>query len=143
MLPRSEVFRNHFRPAKLFCENIKAIAKLSKESVLRTVTSSGDLKLDQSLWEVKGFLEGLLDIQDLPVRALLTKRFPVKQKNKVRPIDDYKAKMVNQSVTQTEGVTVRTIDHVASMVARWLKDSKDMANHSDLRELCRLDLARQ
>ena len=51
----------------------------------------------------------------------MTKRFPVKQKNKVRPIDDYKASLVNFAVTQSEGVTIHTIDHIASMTACWTK----------------------
>ena len=51
----------------------------------------------------------------------MTKRFPVKQKNKVRPIDDYKASLVNFAVTQNEGVTIHTIDHIASMTACWMK----------------------
>ena len=46
----------------------------------------------------------------------------VKQKNKVRPIDDdYKASLVNYAVTQNEGVTIHTIDHIASMLAFWMR----------------------
>ena len=52
----------------------------------------------------------------------MTKRFPVKQKNKVRPIDDYKASVVNFGATQNEGVTIHTItiDHIAAMMACWM-----------------------
>ena len=57
----------------------------------------------------------------LPPGSTLTKRFPVKQKNKVRPIDDYKASLVNFAVAQNEGVTIHTIDHIASMTACWMK----------------------
>ena len=39
----------------------------------------------------------------------------MKQKNKVRPIDDYTASLVN------EGVTIHTIDHIASMLAFWMR----------------------
>lgn len=53
----------------------------------------------------KGFIEGPVDSKSLPAGSTLKKRFPVKQKNKVRPIDDYKASLVNFAVTQTEGVT--------------------------------------
>ena len=45
----------------------------------------------------------------------------MKQKNKVRPIDDYKASLVNFAATQNEGVTIHTIDHIASMIAFWMK----------------------
>lgn len=49
----------------------------------------------------------------------------LRQKTKVRPIDDYKANMATHLATQSEGVAVHTIDHVASIVAYWLKASKD------------------
>ena len=45
----------------------------------------------------------------------------MKHKNKVRPIDDYKASLVNFAVTQNEGVTIHTIDHIASMLAFWMR----------------------
>ena len=69
----------------------------------------------------KGFLEGPVCHSSLPPGSTLTKRFPVKQKNKVRPIDDYKASLVNFAVTQNEGVTIHTIDHIASMAACWMR----------------------
>ncbi len=69
----------------------------------------------------KGFLEGPVCCSSLPPGSTLTKRLPVKQKNKVRPIDDYKASLVNFAVTQNEGVTIHTTDHIASMTACWMK----------------------
>lgn len=45
----------------------------------------------------------------------------MKQKNKVRPIDDYKALLVNFAVTQTEGVAIHTIDHIAAMISWWMR----------------------
>ena len=39
----------------------------------------------------------------------------------MRPIDDYKASLVNFAVTQNEGVIIHTIDHIASMIAFWMK----------------------
>ena len=69
----------------------------------------------------KGFIQGPIGKECLPAGSTLTKRFPVKQKNKVRPIDDYKASLVNFAVSQSEGVTIHTIGHIASMIAFWLK----------------------
>ena len=57
----------------------------------------------------------------LPAGSTLTKRFPVKQKKRVRPIDDYKASLVNYAVTQSEGVTIHTIDHIAAMTSWWMR----------------------
>lgn len=44
--------------------------------------------------------------------------------------------MTTRRRAQTEGITVRAIDHVASMVAYWLKASKGMANRSELQAKC-------
>ncbi len=66
-------------------------------------------------------LKGPINEEELPAGSTLTKRFPVKQKNKVRPIDDYKASLVNFAVTENEGVTIHTIDHIASMLAFWMR----------------------
>ena len=65
----------------------------------------------------KGYLLGPISESQLPPGATLTRRFAVRQKNKIRPIDDYRASMVNASVTQTESVTVHTVDHIAAMMS--------------------------
>lgn len=70
------------------------------------------------------------------VRCAATKTVPVKQKIKVRPIDSYKANMVNQSVTQSEDVIVRAVDHVASMIVYWLKAGRKKPSRLDLKGTC-------
>ena len=45
---------------------------------------------------------------------------------KVRPIDGYKASQVNACVTQTEQVTIHSMDVVAGTVAYWLKCARSM-----------------
>ena len=60
---------------------------------------------------------------DMPSGATLTRRFGIRQKNKMRPIDDYKASFVNSSVTQPETASVHTVDHIASLVSCVLRIS--------------------
>ncbi len=78
------------------CEDLRKVSNLSRGVLLESVQSSGD-KADLSLFAAtvkeveKGLIKGPIDKDELPVGSTLTKRFPVKQKNKVRPIDDYKA----------------------------------------------------
>lgn len=62
----------------------------------------------------KGFIQGPIDKDELPIG-------PTLKKNKVRPIDDYTASLVNFAFAQNEGVTIHTIDHIASMIAFWVK----------------------
>ena len=94
---------------------------------MESVQSSGDRETDDGIFAAtmkeveKGFLQGPIGKEDLPNVSTLAKRFPVKQKNKVRPIDDYKASLVNFAVTQNEGVTIHTIDHIASMISFWMR----------------------
>ena len=126
-LPRSGVFNQKFRPASVTCEDLRKVSNLSREVLLESVQSSGDKETDSSLFATtlkeveKGFIQGPINKDELPAGSTLTKCFPVKQKNKVRPIDDYKASLVNFAVAQNEGVTIHTIDHIASMIAFWTK----------------------
>lgn len=52
--------------------------------------------MDSQVWQAtakevgSGLLEGPISFEELPGDALLTKGFLVQEKNKVRPIDDYK-----------------------------------------------------
>ena len=126
-LPRSGVFNQKFRPASMTCEDLRKVSNLSRDVLLESVQSSGDKEVGISLFAAtlkeveKGCTKGPISREELPAGSTLTKRFPVKQKNKVRPIDDYKASLVNFAVAQSEGVTIDTIDHIASMIAFWMK----------------------
>ena len=126
-LPRSGVFNQKFRPASMTCEDLRKVSNLSRDVLLESVRSSGDKEVDISLFaktlkEVeKGFIKGPINREELPAGSTLTKRFPVKQKSKVRPIDDYNASLISFAVAQSEGVTIHTIDHIASMIAFWMK----------------------
>ena len=81
--------------------------------------------MDVALYEAtlkerdKGFLVGPVDPSALPAGSTITRRLrgPA-ERGKLRPIDDYKASMVNASVTQTEGVSVHGVDHIAAMGLR-------------------------
>ena len=122
-LPTSNYFEPKFRPASLPCEALRGVADRSRNVLLSSATGSGQEDLDRALYEVtlkevqKGFLVGPVDPNLLPAGSTITRRFGVQQKGKLRPIDDYKASMVNSSVTQTEGVSVHTVDHIAAMVS--------------------------
>ena len=118
-LPRSGVFNQKFRPASMTCEDLRKVSNLRRDVLLESVQSSGDKETDLSLFAAtmkeveKGFIKGPISEEELLAGSTLTKRFPVKQQNQVRPIDDYKASLVNFAVA--------SIDHIASMLAFWMK----------------------
>ena len=129
MLPESHVFNRKARPATISCGELRRAADLGRAGILQSVKSSGDPDLDRDLYAAtlkevsKGFLKEVPDLMTLPQGATLTRRFGVKQKNKVRPIDDYKASFVNSSVSQTESATVHTVDHIASLISCFMRAS--------------------
>ena len=118
--PRFRVFSQKFRQASMSCDDLRRVSDLGRTVLLDSVQSSGEKELDVSLFEAtlkeveEGFIQGTIDKSELPAGSTLTKRFPVRQKNKVCPIDDYNASLVNFAVTQSEGATIHTIDHIAA-----------------------------
>ena len=106
----------------------KFSCKASRAQATQTLTKVYDATLKA---REKGFLKGPIPEEDIPTGSTLTRRFGVVQKEKVRPIDDYKASLVNSAVTQVEVVTLHGVDHIASMGASFLRacaSAKKQAN---------------
>ena len=117
----SNTFTKRFRPAHLPTDALRGVAKLARTALLASVRGSGDKDLDVAVYEEtrkeldKGFLSGPIDPNVLPEGATLTRRFGVKQKEKVRPIDDCRASLVNASVTQAEVVSIHGVHHIPAI----------------------------
>ena len=135
-LPESGVFKKKFRPATLLEDDLRKGAARARAATLATVGESDDPVIDDgvlqaTLKEVEaGVVEGPVDPTTLPPGATLTRRFGVIQGEvdgvpKVRPIDNYRASRVNAAVTESEQVTVHTLDVVAGMVSTWLARAKE------------------
>ncbi|CAE7301965.1 unnamed protein product [Symbiodinium sp. CCMP2592] len=130
-LPRSNAFKNKYRPAAMAEETLRKSAGLVRGQVLASVKSSGDEIVDQGVLAAtekeltKGFIEGPVSASDIPDDGTVTHRFGVIQGEteegpKVRPIDNYLSSLVNSVVSQSEQVPVHTLDVVAGMLAMWL-----------------------
>ena len=115
----------------------------AREATLATVGPSDGPIIDEgvlpsTLKEVEaGVVEGPVDPKSLPPGATLTRRFGVIQGEvdgvaKVRPIDNYRASRVNAAVTQSEQVTVHTLDVVAGMVSSWPARAKEQNANTPL-----------
>eukprot|EP00435_Cladocopium_sp_Y103_P016771 s176_g4.t1 len=141
-LPESNSFAKRFKPAQLPTDALRGIAKKSREALLVSIKSSGDPMLDNGVYEAtmkevdRGFVVGPIDPDSLPHGATLTRRFGVVQKDKVRPIDDYRASLVNSSVTQAETVSIHGIDHIAGMGAEMLRTSLEWNSQPELVAKC-------
>ena len=104
------VFSQMCRPASMTCDDLRKVSNLSRGIFLDSVQSSGDKDIDTSpVWRnLKRSWERLYPRaywQSRPPTGICShEKVPGKQRNKVRPIDDYKASLVNFAVIQNEGV---------------------------------------
>ena len=126
-LPESRTFEAKFRPASISTEALRNVADRARKAFFQSVKSSGDSGIDAGVFEAtlkerdKGFLKGPIPFDAVPSGSTLTRRFGVSQKGKVRPIDDYKASLVNSAVTQVEMVTLHGVDHIAGLGSAFFK----------------------
>ena len=66
----------------------------------------------------KGHLVGPLEPEDLPQGCFVNNRFPIRQTDKVRPIDNYSSSLINDRVTVSEKPVVHSVDETAAMAAQ-------------------------
>ncbi len=110
--PRSHVLPQKMTPSTLSTADLKSNASKANKALRFMTRSSGDAELDQKLWDrtqaelQRGWLLGPLGWEDLPDSAVVSRRFPISQSAKVRPIDDFSQSQVNSTVTTYEQATV-------------------------------------
>jgi len=124
-----------FKPAKLTLKELEASAKTSRTALLATVRSSGDVEVDETVFQKTleeldcGWLEGPIPVKDLPDNAIVSRRFGIRQTSgdtiKVRLIDDFAASGVNDTVRVESAAKLHTIDVAAALCMELLKSSAD------------------
>ena len=128
-LPTSDIFPVRVR-APEFDENfLRSMARsFSARSIAATV-SSGDPELDMKLWQAtldeveEGFLTGPWSISHLDRESVVSPRFGLQQKNKLRPIDNFTSSHVNNAAGVQERFMVDTVDEICAMVKAWMQES--------------------
>ena len=146
-LPESGVFKRKFRPASLLEEDLRSCASRARAALIASVQPADNPVVDTGVLSATqkevaaGFVTGPVDPGSLPHDATLTRRFGVIQEEadgapKVRPIDDYRASHVNDSVSQSEQVPVHSLDVVAAMISGWIRLAKDVGGVQDMTAKC-------
>ena len=94
-LPSSGIFPPRIRPPEIHEEFLRKMAPAISARTLASVSSTGCLDTDAKLWNATldevsdGFLDGPFDRDQLGSLAVVSPRFGLLQKNKLRPIDNY------------------------------------------------------
>ena len=126
-LPESGVFESKLRSPEMHTSQLDEMANLVSKKALATIKASEDVELDKGVWQATldeadaGFLVGPLAVHHLPVDAVLSPRFGLRQGAKLRPIDNYTASLVNATVGLPERLEVEAIDEVIAMTRRMLQ----------------------
>ena len=118
--PASSVLPSKLVPATISKEDLLRHSEKANKALRYMTRSSGDPDLDQGLWDKtqleveKGWLRGPLCWDELPNGSAVSRRFPLAQSGKVRPIDDLSQSQVNSTVSTFEQATVDGPDVICS-----------------------------
>lgn len=128
-VPPTRIFESKFRPAVLTVEQLKSSSFSQRTKNFYSSRSSGDevdkVVYDKTLEEVKaGWAVGPLELDSLPQHCVLSRRFGLRQPNKIRLIDDLSGSLVNSSAQTEESPKPHTTDVVAAVALELLKNCK-------------------
>ncbi|CAK9057508.1 unnamed protein product, partial [Durusdinium trenchii] len=144
--PKSSVLPSKLVPATISKDDLRRHSAKASKALRYMTRSSGDVELDAGLWtktmtEVeKGWLIGPIPWETLPVGAAVSRRFPLSQAGKVRPIDDLSQSQVNSTVNTFEQATVDGPDVICSLATYLMRCLVDQGRPSCLKGRS-LDLA--
>ena len=145
-VPTTGMLPTKFTPALLTDQSLHAQSKLRRKHIERDCAGSGDAEIDKEVWEQtlqeceKGWLRGPLQPQQVPDDAPVSKRFGLRQRHKIRLIDDFSESAVNEAVSVSESPTLHTMDIASAAVACWFGDCGKSGVSSSL-EVRTFDLA--
>lgn len=137
-VPRSNVLPQKMTPASMSTQDLKSNSQRANKALRFMTRSSGDSELDQKLWErtqlevQRGWLVGPLSWEELPDGAAVSRRFPLAQSEKVRPIDDFSQSQVNATVTSYEQATVDGPDVISALAIHLMRSLRDKGRSCEL-----------
>ena len=119
---KSNVFQSGIKAATMSEQQLMKDAKFLKPALLGKIRASGCDDNSQELYDTtlaeavdKNWLSGPFSPRDVDGRFetwLPVRRFAVKQKGKLRPIDDLKENRVNDAFSSTERASLYAMDHL-------------------------------
>lgn len=90
-----------FTPALLTDDALRVHSALRREQILAEPRGSGDPEVDKAVWDQtlvekeQGWLRGPIPLENVPSNSPISRRFGLRQKHKIRLIDDFSESSVN------------------------------------------------
>ena len=119
-----------FKPMTLQATCLEAMSREIGLASLRKACSTGDSDLDAALSVIikeeldKGWVSGPLDPQELEPGSVISPRFPIRQGEKVRAIDDFSFSGVNSCFGTTEKIELQGVDDILSLIGSMLRSGR-------------------
>ena len=114
-----------FRPAAISEADLSALSQDGNQQVIREVASSSSFT--EELWQKsieevsKGWSEGPFSFDELPERAIISKRFAIQQGKKVRPIDDLSQSFLNSAFGSEGKIQLHDTETIAAALLLFLR----------------------
>ena len=147
-VPQSGTLSKKFSPSAPSISDLHSAAPSARKALRSMTRSSGDFDMDVQLWKKtqseldRGWLVGPIDWDSLPDEAVVSRRSPIEQSGKIRPIDDYTQSQVNLTIHSTETASVDTVDYICAMFSTFVNDlRKNRQNGSIVSRSLDLSLA--
>ena len=149
-LPVTGIFPSKSSFATLTEEQVRDSAEINRRALIATAQRPMEEDIQRGVYEAtlkeveQGWLEGPIDVRNLNPRAVLTRRFGVKQTStsqdgsrveKVRPIDDFTESLVNLSNGSQESIVVHGVDFIVSSIRYRLANMKSFGEGPNSRLL--------
>ena len=137
-VPVTDVLDAKRKPARISVDVLDELRDQCNHAVLSRAVSCGDTELDKELWaktleEVdKGHLLGPYGVDQLPAGAFVNNRFPIKQADKVRPIDNYSSSLINDTVTVSEKPVVHSVDEIGAVATNFAALARNVEKKSKI-----------
>ena len=132
-LPRSYEYEAFHKAMPMKVETLLGMSRSIQDRIIAKTVSLGDDELDQAVLngtqdEVsKGWLTGPHSRSELDVllgtKWIPSRRFALRQKNKIRLIDDMSSSFVNMAVGTSERIDLESVDSYLSLVKAWYRAS--------------------
>ena len=126
-VPCTGVFDKCFKAASLSVEELVGNSRDVNKKIFHGARSSGDAEVDNTVYEKtleerdEGWLRGPISFESLPDGSVLSRRFGLKQPNKIRLIDDLSGSFINMTVQTNETPRPHTTDVAASLALGFLE----------------------
>ena len=98
------IFEKKFKHADMTVEQLEALSQGEKRKHFHSCSSSGDEEVDRQVYQKTleevnlGWASGPFAFEDLPENAVLSRRFGLKQPNKIHIVDDLTGSRINNTV---------------------------------------------